>query len=333
MTLFGIIGCTVLLVGGLGMKDTMDAFIETFYNQAIRYENRINLDTASVTNEEAAETADACQGDWGALSSVQVEGAPVSLEVYHIERDLVRFPAEAGGMAEPGDDGAWVCARIAKKLALKPGNSLSFYPYGEEKEYTVRVAGVIRSMTESIVMTDGYAEKIGYDYRINTIFTREKEIPTGKAVLNAQSRQAIMDSFDTFMQLMNVMVFLLVTAAVVLGIVVLYNLGVMSYTERYREMATPKVLGFKDRRSGRLLVSQNLWLTVLGSLIGLPAGWGILRYLLDALAGEYELQLVIGPVTYLISILLTTGVSLLVGLMVSRKNRHIDMVAALKTEE
>ena len=169
--------------------------------------------------------------------------------------------------------------------------------------------------------------------RINTIFTREKEIPTGKAVLNAQSRQAIMDSFDTFMQLMNVMVFLLVTAAVVLGIVVLYNLGVMSYTERYREMATLKVLGFKDRRIGRLLVSQNLWLTVLGILIGLPAGWGILRYLLDALAGEYELQLVIGPVTYLISILLTTGVSLLVGLMVSRKNRHIDMVAALKTEE
>ena len=333
MTLFGIIGCTVLLVGGLGMKDTMDAFIETFYNQAIRYENRINLDTASVTNEEAAETADACQGDWGALSSVQVEGAPVSLEVYHIERDLVRFPAEAGGTAEPGDDGAWVCARIAKKLALNPGDSLSFYPYGEEKEYTVRVAGVIRSMTESIVMTDGYAEKIGYDYRINTIFTREKEIPTGKAVLNAQSRQAIMDSFDTFMQLMNVMVFLLVTAAVVLGIVVLYNLGVMSYTERYREMATLKVLGFKDRRIGRLLVSQNLWLTVLGILIGLPAGWGILRYLLDALAGEYELQLVIGPVTYLISILLTTGVSLLVGLMVSRKNRHIDMVAALKTEE
>ena len=132
---------------------------------------------------------------------------------------------------------------------------------------------------------------------------------------------------------LNTMVFLLVVAAVVLGIVVLYNLGVMSYTERYREMATLKVVGFRDAKIGLLLVGQNLWLTVIGILIGLPAGWGVLKYLLEALASEYEMKLVIGPVTYIVSILLTFGVSCLVGLMVARKNRHIDMVAALKTEE
>jgi putative ABC transport system permease protein len=114
---------------------------------------------------------------------------------------------------------------------------------------------------------------------------------------------------------------------------VLYNLGVMSYTERYREMATLKVVGFKDSKIGRLLISQNLWLTVAGIAIGIPAGIGILQYLLTALAAEYELKLVLGPATWLISILLTFGVSLVVGLMVARKNRHIDMVAALKTEE
>ena len=125
----------------------------------------------------------------------------------------------------------------------------------------------------------------------------------------------------------------LVAAAVVLGIVVLYNLGVMSYTERYREMATLKVIGFKDRRIGRLLITQNLWLTVIGTVIGLAAGYGVLLWLLNALASDYELKLVIGLPTYLISILLTFGVSLIVGLMVARKNRRIDMVAALKTEE
>ena len=107
----------------------------------------------------------------------------------------------------------------------------------------------------------------------------------------------------------------------------------MSYTERYREMATLKVVGFKDSKIGRLLISQNLWLTVLGIAIGIPAGIGILQYLLTALAAEYELKLVLGPATWLISVLLTFGVSLVVGLMVARKNRHIDMVAALKTEE
>ena len=142
-----------------------------------------------------------------------------------------------------------------------------------------------------------------------------------------------MDSFDVFMDLMNKMIWLLVIAAVILGIVVLYNLGVMSYTERYREMATLKVVGFKDSKIGRLLISQNLWLTVLGILIGVPAGIGVLQYLLTALASEYELKLVLGLPTWLVSILLTFGVSLIVGLMVARKNRHIDMVAALKTAE
>jgi putative ABC transport system permease protein len=132
---------------------------------------------------------------------------------------------------------------------------------------------------------------------------------------------------------MDKMIWLLVIAAVALGIVVLYNLGVMSYTERYREMATLKVVGFKNSKIGRLLISQNLWLTVLGILIGLPAGVGVLQYLLTALASEYEMKLALGPGTYLVSILLTFGVSLAVGLMVARKNRSIDMVAALKTEE
>ena len=68
-------------------------------------------------------------------------------------------------------------------------------------------------------------------------------------------------------------------------------------------------------------------------LIGLPAGWGVLKYLIVALAGEYELKIVIGLPTYALSIALTFGVSLIVGLMIARKNKSIDMVAALKTEE
>ena len=117
---------------------------------------------------------------------------------------------------------------------------------------------------------------------------------------------------------------------VVLGVVVLYNLGVMSYTERYREMATLKVVGFRDRQIGRILIGQNLWLTVLGVIIGLPAGVGVLQYLIVALASEYEMKLTLGPLTYTVSIALTFGVSLVVGWMISRKNRKINMVEALK---
>ncbi len=332
-TLFGIVGCMVLLVGGLGMSDTMNGFIETFYHQAIRYENRINLDAGSLTNEEAEVLAEQYQGDWSAVSSVELAGEPVTLEISHITRNLVRFPGEGSSFLTPDDTGALICSRIAREQKVGVGDSLTFSPYGSDQTFTVTVSGVTRSMSKSIILSDAAARKLGFDYGINTIYTAEKNIAPDGHILNIQSKQAIMDSFDTFMHLMNVMVFLLSVAAVVLGIVVLYNLGIMSYTERYREMSTLKVVGFRDRKIGRLLISQNLWLTVLGILLGLPAGWAVLRYLLDALAGEYELQLIIGPLTILLSTLLTFGVSLLVGLMIARKNRHIDMVAALKTGE
>ena len=132
---------------------------------------------------------------------------------------------------------------------------------------------------------------------------------------------------------MFLMIAMLVIIAVILGVVVLYNLGIMSYAERYRELATLKVVGFKDRHISRILIDQNIWMTVLGVIIGIPAGIGILKVLLVMLASDYELSLTITFTTHLISILLTFGVSFFVGLMVSRKNKKIDMVEALKVAE
>ena len=132
---------------------------------------------------------------------------------------------------------------------------------------------------------------------------------------------------------MNLMIVLLCGGAVLLGVIVLYNLGTMSYTERYREMATLKVLGFRDRRIGSLLIQQNLVLTLIGTAIGLPAGYFLLRELLVLLASEYELSLTISPLSYIETVLITLGMSLLVGLLISRKNKKIDMVEALKAAD
>ena len=333
MTLFGIVGCMVLLVGGLGMKDTMDAFLDVFYGQAINYRYRVYLDTETVTNEEAQALADELEGDWCAQRAVQIGEKGYGLEIYSVTRDKVRFTDTDMKIVSLSDEGAYICSRIARDFGLRAGDSMTFSPYDSDETYTVQVAGVLDSMTESILMTADYADRAGITYTIGTVFTDREDVPSGRHVLNVQSKKSIMDSFDTFMELMDKMVWLLVIAAVVLGIVVLYNLGIMSYTERYREMATLKVVGFKDSRIGRLLIGQNMWLTVIGILIGIPAGVGVLQYLLTALASEYELKLMLGPATWLISVLLTFGVSLAVGLMISRKNRKIDMVAALKTEE
>ena len=194
---------------------------------------------------------------------------------------------------------------------------------------------MIRSVSENIVISPEYADKLGIGYSIDSIYTgtEKKDVDKDSSISSVQSKQSIMDSFDTFMEIMNMMLAVLIVAAAILGIVVLYNLGVMSYTERYREMATLKVVGFKDREIGRLLVSQNMWVTVIGIIIGIPAGRAVLKYLLDAMASEYEMRLMTGAGTYLFSTLMTLAVSLFVSLMIARKNRKIDMVEALKGAE
>lgn len=332
MTLFGVLGCVLLTVASFGMKDTMDAFIDVFYEQAINYENAINI-AQTATNDQALAVCDLYEGDWAAKSSVQVNDKTLSVEVYGIKHDYVRFVDSNLDFINLSDDGVLVCQRIAKDNHLGVGDEITFSPYGDNRSYTARVAGINNSMSESIVMTPAYAEQIGYQYKINTIYTQTKDIASSDLIASTLSKSSIVKSFDTFMDVMNKMIYLLVIAAVLLGLIVLYNLGVMSYVERYRELATLKVVGFKDKQIGKILISQNLWLTVLGILVGIPVGIGVLNILIAALAKDYEMVLVLGPVTFIMAIVATLGVSFLVSFLISRKNRKINMVEALKGAE
>ncbi|MBQ8326321.1 MAG: ABC transporter permease [Lachnospiraceae bacterium] len=330
MTLIGVIGCMLLLVGGLGMKDTMGAFFDLIDEEINNYETRVNI-VETADNEVVKEFAKENNGDWVASASIKVVDKAVTLEIYDVTHDLIRFIDEDNERVTLGSDGAYICSRLTEDI--KVGDTIEFSPYGEEETYTIKVAGVIRSvMTENIVMTKEYAESAGIPYHIGAVFTdlEQDSIADADYISGKQSKKMIMDSYDAFMEIMNIMVALFVVAAVVLGIVVLYNLGVMSYLERSRELSTLKVVGFQDKHIGKILISQNVWLTILGVIIGLPGGVAVLYILIKSLAGEYELSLELGALTYSVSMLVTFGVSLVVGLMVARKNKHIDMVEALK---
>ena len=333
MTLVGVIGCMLLLVGGLGMKDTMEGFMQLLDQDISNYVTKVNLSEAS-DNKTAKELAEKLDGDWLASSGISYEGETVTLEVYHAENEKIRFINKENELLELSDDGAYLCLRLADMAKI--GDIIEFSPYGSEDTYQVRVAGYLRSvMTESIVMTERYADDVGISYHISSIYTDEpsEKIENSDLIAGKQDKRMIMETYDSFMEIMNLMVLIFVLGAVVLGTVVLYNLGIMSYVERYRELATLKVLGFKDKHIGKLLISQNLWLTIIGVLIGLPAGVGVLDILIISLASEYELKLTLGVLTYSVSILVTFGVSLLVGRMVAGRNKKIDMVEALKGAE
>ncbi len=336
MSLIGIIGCTVLMAGALGMNDTMNAFLSDYYDKAMNYSSRIYVSSAS--EETVAEIAEKYAADAGASVGVEIGDKGVSLDIYDIKHDKVRFLDKKGALVPLRNDGAYICRRIADEYKLKAGDTFTVSPYGTDKAYTLKVNGVIYSSSESVAITNAYAEACGVTgYKTDSLYTSAvKNVLLDDELtknFEIQDKQSIVESFETFTSLLNLSVTVLIAAAIVLGVVVLYNLGVMSYTERYREMATLKVVGFKDKKIAGLLIGQNMWVTVIGVILGLPLAAGTLGYLVKELASEYEMRVVMGWKTFLISTLLTFCVSLVVSLFVAKKNKKIDMVEALKGAE
>lgn len=333
MTLVGIIGCMILLVGGLGMRDTMAGFLDLLDNGVSHYVTKVNI-VENTEREKVDRLIADLDADWESYSGISIDGYTATLDIVHNENGRFSVIDEDNHEIDLRDDGVYLCLRLADRAKI--GETIKFSPYGGDETYRVKVVGYNRSiMTESVTMTDKYADELGIKYSVSAVYTNidSVEIPSSELISGKQDKRQLMDSFGSFVQIMDSMVLILVVAAVILGIVVLYNLGVMSYVERSRELATLKVLGFRSKKIGQLLISQNVWLTVIGVIFGLPCGLGTLYWMLTALAGEYEMKLMLGPLTYSVSILLTFGVSLLVGWMVARKNKKIDMVEALKNAE
>lgn len=334
MSLLGIIGCTLLIMASFGMRDTMNAFLDIYYDGAMKYSSRIYF-TENATDAQKDNIAEKYAADLSASVSVQANDKTVSVDVYKIEHDLIGFPGDSEDFVKLPSDGALICERLAEEFNVKEGDELTFSPFGSDKEYTIKIGKIMRSVSESISVSDDYARSINLPFSFDSAYTKtdKTEIASDTSIKSVQSKQMIMDSFETFIDIFNTMIVILVLGALVLGVVVLYNLGIMSYTERYRELATLKVVGFKDKKIGRLLIGQNLWLSLIGVLIGIPVGIVTLDYLLKALATEYEMKMEISFFSVAITVILTVGMSLLVSLMVSRKNKKIDMVEALKGAE
>jgi len=338
MSFIGTFGCMLLLVASLGMNQTMQGFLDTFYNKTTLYSSKVFM-SSDADNDDAIALARSLDGDCSASVSSKVGDKAISVDVYDIDHGTYQFIDEESNITDLPADGGLICVRLADEFGVGPGDTVTIEPYGTSESYEIKIAGINRSLTESISIPKVYAEKLGLTesdaYRINCVYTMtpKDQIEPDSTITSIQSKQDIIDSFDTFMEIFYFFIIALIVASVLLCLIVLYNLGVMSYMERYREMATLKVLGFRNKSIGKLLISQNLWISAAGTLMGIPAGIWTLTVLMKLLAGEYEMDVTIGPSSILISTAMNFGVSVLVGLLIARKNRHIDMVEALKGTE
>ena len=338
MSFIGTFGCMLLLVASFGMNETMSNFLDTFYDKTTLYSSKVFM-SSDAENDDALALAEDLDGDWSASVSSKTGDKAISVDVYSITHGTYQFIDEDSNIVDLPADGGLICIRLADEFGVGPGDTVTVCPYGTDESYEIEIAGINRSLTESISLSKEYADSVGLTgsdaYRISNVYTMtpKDQIAGGDTITSIQSKQDIIDSFDSFMKIFDFFIVALVVASVLLCLIVLYNLGVMSYMERYREMATLKVLGFRNKAIGRLLISQNLWISAAGTLLGIPAGIWVLKALMKMLAGEYEMDVMVGPSSVLISTALNLGVSVFVGLLIARKNRHIDMVEALKGTE
>jgi putative ABC transport system permease protein len=338
MSFIGTFGCMLMLVASFGMNQTMNNFLDTFYDGTAVYASKIFM-SSDADNKDAVKLAEELEGDYSASVSAKAGDKTVSVDVYNITHGMYRFIDKDSNIIPLPEEGALICKRLARDFDAKPGDIVTVEPYGTDESYDILISGINGSLTESISMTEEYAEAIGLteseEYRINSVYTMtaKDQIAASGDITSIQSKQDIIDSFDAFMKIFYFFIIVLIVASVLLCLIVLYNLGIMSYMERYREMATLKVLGFRNKAIGRLLISQNLWISVAGTLLGIPAGIWALNYLMNLLAGEYEMETMVGPVSILSATALNLGVAVIVGRMIARKNRTINMVEALKGTE
>lgn len=185
-------------------------------------------------------------------------------------------------------------------------------------------------------MTRQYLESLNIKYKPDSLYTNYdlKNIKQVGNVELIQNISSLKESMESMLSTMKKMIMLIICFAILLGAIIIYNMGILSYSEKQYQFSTLKVLGFKDKKIRKIFVQQNIWITFLSILIGLPSGYYLTSWLFKAcLDDNFDFGVHINISTYLVATIGTFLVSYLVSKRLSKKINKIDMVSSLKGNE
>lgn len=342
MAIVGILGCSALLICAFGLQDTMDSIVEWNYNVLNRYQYCIELksDAAKETIDELMKRID---GESIREAGVELKANNMKksgeLLITQDKISLMQFVDAKRKLIKLPEDQISMSYKMAKNLDLEIGDEVTWRATGQEEWITSTIGAIYRTpFSQGISMSRSCYEAYGLTYLPTAILTNdtraESRISTSDAgVSKIATKEDMIESYDTLANAMNTMVYTLMAAATLLAVVVIYNLGVLSFTERQRELSTLKVMGFKTRKLRRLLLTQNIWLTVIGILPGIPIGIWIIHYIFQFMGEVLDFMIIINFSSYVYCILGTLLVSILVNRVFSKRLKNIDMVSSLKAIE
>ena len=360
MTLAGICGCTALIATGFGIRDSIYAIMDKQYDELTHYTATLSV-ADNVTESERQQLTralDSCDDVADYLmctqTSVTAETSAYSLSANVVSaatpQELERFftyRERLSGESVPfEEDSVLLSEKTATMLGVSPGDTVTLVS-GDDR-YEVTVTGIIEHYVQHyFYMTDStYEQVFGHApddnsyllrYVDNTQDTADRvalRLVSLSGVTSLTRLQAMRDTMQHSMEAVDYAVVLIIISAAALAFVVLYNLTNINITERMRELATLKVLGFYDRELSAYVYRENILLTILGALLGLVAGKFLHMYLIHTV----EIDMVmfgrnINLSSYVISAVLTVIFSLTVNLVAHKKLKKLSMVESLKTVE
>lgn len=338
MAVIGVIGCITLLLWGLGLRDSMNYVTNWMYKDLYTYAAKINLNS-NVSGSELAALQSKYHGQLIQETNIELKTGAVEKSgdlavvgpgsMYNFEDSAMKsisLPVSGIGMSY----------KMASLLNVRIGDTVRWRIYGEKTWKDATIHTIYRTpIGQGIAITQSAYETMGNKLLPTALLVAGNA--QGASILpgveNVQNKEALMNSFNSMLNSMQTIIAILILAAVILGFVVLYNLGALSLTERTRELATLKVLGFPNKKIQLLLQKQNIWLTVLGILLGIPAGYIFIGYMLSTISDSSDYITHVSLQTLTICIVSTFLLSLTVNFIMSRKVKTIDMVSSLKSVE
>lgn len=336
----GIVGCCMLIVCAFGMLNSMNHFIKLQFDDLYNFNYKLSL-KENIKDDELKVLTDKYGDNTSETLTIETKiGKEREANTIFVTnaRNLVRFQNENGEFIKVNkNNGVYVTRKLADQKNLKVGDTIKWHIYGVNKYYESKIVGLTKDpQVQNLTMTKEYLESLDIDYKPDSLYTNTdlKGIKDIKNVSLVQDINELKNSLKSMLSMMKSMIMLIIVFAIGLGAIIIYNMGILSYSEKQYQFATLKVLGFSDKKIRKIFVQQNNWITVLSIIIGLPTGYYMTSWIYESvIADNYDLSAYINLSTYLIAIIGTILVSIIVSRMLSKKVNKIDMVSSLKANE
>lgn len=336
----GIVGCCMLIVCAFGMLNSMNHFIKLQFEDLYNFNYKLSLNT-NIKDDELKVLTDKYGDNTSETLTIETKiGKEREANTIFVTNagNLVRFQNENGEFIKINkNDGVYVTRKLADQKNLKVRDTIKWHMYGVNKYYESKIVGLTKDpQVQNLTMTKEYLESLDIDYKPDSLYTNTdlKGVKDIKNVSLVQDINELKNSLESMLSMMKSMIMLIIVFAIGLGAIIIYNMGILSYSEKQYQFATLKVLGFNDKKIRKIFVQQNNWITILSIIIGLPTGYYMTSWIFKSvIADNYDFSAYINLSTYLIAIIGTILVSIIVSRMLSKKVNKIDMVSSLKANE